>query len=149
MKSFLLITTALVTLGAAPVFAAGSKPMRTAQVPAATMEAKPPASQPGGCPHNQPTCGGLVQTQDGKLVRPSRVQQDAREAPVTQSLNMQAQQAAGVGTPAGAQFGSAPPQQMQQMAPGQQQMAPRQQMPAQQMAPGQRPPAQQMPAPRY
>jgi hypothetical protein len=117
MKAFLLITTALVTLGAGPVFAAGTKAQRSAApMPATAMEAKPPASEPGGCPHNQPMCGGLVQTQDGKLVRPNRVQQDAREASVTQSLNSQAQQAAGVGIPAG-QFTGVPQGQPMQGQP--------------------------------
>ena len=72
MKTFLLITTALVALSTAPAFAASTKTMRSssAMAPATTMEMRPPASEPGGCPHNQPMCGGLVQTQDGRFVRP-------------------------------------------------------------------------------
>jgi hypothetical protein len=88
MKAFLLITAAVVAFSAAPAFAAGTKMMRSsAVVPPMTAEMKPPASQPGGCPHNQPMCGGLVQTQDGRLIRPPRMQQDAAEAPVTSDLN--------------------------------------------------------------
>jgi hypothetical protein len=113
MKTFLLITTALVALGVGPVFAGGTKVMRsTASVPATTMEVKPPASEHGGCPHNQPMCGGLVQTEDGRLVRPNRMQQDAREQAVTNNLNLQAQGPAGVGVPPGVpvpQFGAVPP----------------------------------------
>ena len=112
MKTFLLITTALVALGTAPAFAGGTKTMRsTAAMPATTIEMKPPASEPGGCPHNQPMCGGLVQTQDGRFVRPNRMAQDAQEASVTNDLNRQAQGAAGVGIPYYApapQFGAVP-----------------------------------------
>lgn len=89
MKAFFLITAAVVALAAAPAFAGGAKTMRSssAAMPATTMEMKPPASQPGGCPHNQPTCGGWVQTEDGRMVRPNRMQQDAREQSVTSDLN--------------------------------------------------------------
>jgi len=87
MKAFLLITTAVVALGTAPAFAGGMKTMQSSAVPPMTTEMKPPASLPGGCPHNQPMCGGLVQTEDGRIIRPNRMQQDAREAPVTADLN--------------------------------------------------------------
>ena len=111
MKAFLLITTAVVALSG-PVLAAGAKKMQSsAAMPATTMEMKPPASEPGGCPHNQPMCGGLVQTQDGRFVRPNRMAQDAREQSVTNDLNRQAQGAAGVGLPYYApapQFGAVP-----------------------------------------
>lgn len=113
MKAFLLIAATVVTFGAGPAFAEGTKPMRgsTAAMPATTMQMKPPASEPGGCPHNQPMCGGLVQTQDGRLVRPNRMAQDAQEQSVTNELNRQAQGAAGVGLPYYApapQFGAVP-----------------------------------------
>jgi len=116
MKAFLLITTALMTLGAGPVFSAGYKTQRSAQVPAYTSEAKPMTFEPGGCPHNQPMCGGLVQTQDGRLVRPNRNAQNTAEQPVTRKLNMNAQRAAGVGIPA-TQFGGVLPAQPMMPAP--------------------------------
>jgi hypothetical protein len=117
MKAFLLITTALVTLGAGPVFAAGYKTMKSsAQAPAARMEAKPPASEPGGCPHNQPSCGGLVQTQNG-VVKPPRNAQDAAERPVTANLNREAQQLAGVGQPVGQPMQGQPMQGQPMQAP--------------------------------
>lgn len=103
MKAFLLIAAAAVTIGAGPALAGGTKTMKSssAAMPAATAEAKPPALLPGGCAHNQPMCGGWVQSQDGRMVRPNRNQQDAREQAVTNNLNIEAQGAAGVGIPAG------------------------------------------------
>ena len=63
----------------------------SAAMPADTLQMKPPASEPGGCAHNQPMCGGWVQTEDGRMVRPNRMAQDAREQAVTSSLNNEVQ----------------------------------------------------------
>ena len=89
MKTFLLIGAAVVALAAGPAFAGGVKTMqsRSAAMPANTLQVKPPASEPGGCSHSQPMCGGWVQTEDGRMVRPNRRQQDAREQAVTSDLN--------------------------------------------------------------
>jgi len=93
MKTFLLAATAVVALAAGPAFAGGVKTMQrsSAAMPADTLQVKPPASEPGGCPSNQPMCGGWVQTEDGRMMRPNRMQQDAREQAVTSSLNNEVQ----------------------------------------------------------
>ena len=84
MKTLLLITTALVAVGAGPVFAAGAKSMQRSDV---TM-------QNSGSMTSSARMTRAVDA-DGRTITGSRAQMDARERPVTQQLNLEAQAAAG------------------------------------------------------
>jgi hypothetical protein len=100
MKTVLLITTALVALGAGPVFAAGTKTMQSSNAAVSsdkTMNSKA-AMNSGKSMRSASAQGGLVQAPNGGIVKPPRAQQDARERPVTQQLNQEAAQAAAGGT---------------------------------------------------
>ena len=96
MKKFLLITTAMVALGAAPVFAATDAKATAGSTSATVKVSSDKAVKKAGAPKAK-AHKAMIHSASAKSVHiGSRKSLDAKERPITAQLNKESQAAAGV-----------------------------------------------------